>query len=322
MIKASQNVIQYTDLHPPELDMGTAVLAGLRGTPKSIPPKFFYDTTGSRLFDEICAQPEYYPPDAEREILRDYREEIAELIGTDHLWVEPGAGSSVKIRLLLDELKPRAYLPMDIAAEHLKSSAQRLADDYPWLDVHAARTDFTHALEIPARVPSARRVVFFPGSSLGNFEPREAIDFLAEIRALVGDDGGLLIGIDTRKNPAILNAAYNDAAGVTAKFNLNLLHHLRRELNCRVNPEGFRHYAFYNEALGRIEMHLISRHAQHIELRGERIAIGKGENIHTENSYKYEPDEFAGLANRAGLERVRYWTDSRELFSMHYLRAC
>lgn len=322
MTNSNQNLIQYTDLHPPELDTGAVVLAGLRGKPKSIPPKFFYDTRGSRLFDEICAQPEYYPPDAEREILRERGEEIAEMVGTDHLLVEPGAGSSIKIRLLLDELRPRAYLPMDIAGEHLKSSAQRLADDYPWLDVHAARTDFTHALEIPQRVPSARRVVFFPGSSLGNFEPGEAIEFLNEIRELVGDDGGLLIGIDTKKDPAILNAAYNDAAGVTARFNLNLLHHLRRELDIRLDPEGFQHYAFYNEALGRIEMHLIAEQAQEVALRGERVPIAKGENIHTENSYKYDPDEFAHLARQAGLRREKYWTDSRDLFSVHYLRAC
>lgn len=311
----------FHDYQPEELSLYDAVVQGFSSEQKRIPPKFFYDERGSELFDAICAQPEYYPPTIERELLTRIAPEVARLAGTGRVIIEPGAGSLEKIRLLLDTLQPLAYVPMDISGDYLKATAQALSLEYPWLPVHAACVDFTHSLPIPEPVPAADKLIFFPGSSLGNFEPHEAREFLALCRATAGDNGMLLIGVDTKKDQAILNAAYNDAAGVTADFNLNLLHRIRSELDADCHPEHFEHQAFYNAAVGRIEMHLVSRCAQQLRVNGHTFAFGAGESVHTECSYKYRPQEFIHLAEQAGFTPLQYWQDDAALFAVYLLKS-
>jgi dimethylhistidine N-methyltransferase len=313
--------ITFHDYHPRAASLYRAVIDGL-GTPaKAIPPKFFYDERGSRLFDAICEQPEYYLPEAERHVLEARAEEIASLTGTGRVLIEPGAGSLTKVRLLLDTLRPSAFVPMDISSAHLRQAADDLAKAYPWLALHAVCADFSHSIPLPELVPREPRLVFFPGSSLGNFHPAEARVFLDRVRALSGRDGMLLIGVDTKKSPALLNAAYNDAAGVTADFNLNLLHRIRRELGAECDPDGFFHRAFYDPGRGRIEMHLVSRHAQQLVVDGHRFHFEPGETVHTECSYKYAPEEFLVLGGKAGFEPVRHWLAEEDLFAVYLLRA-
>jgi dimethylhistidine N-methyltransferase len=313
--------ITFHDHKPKTLSLQDAVIEGFSASPKSIPPKFFYDARGSALFAAICEQPEYYPPNIEQAMLTRLADEIAELTGTGRVIFEPGAGSATKIRLLLDALKPVAYVPMDISCEFLKQAAAELVDEFPWLPVHAACVDFTHSLPIPETAPAGPRLAFFPGSSIGNFSPPEAREFLALVGDKIGRDGMLLIGVDTKKDPAILHAAYNDAAGITAAFNLNLLRRIRHEAGVECEPENFEHRAFYNRELGRIEMHLVSRCRQTLRLNGYRFELGAGETVHTENSYKYAPEEFLAQASRAGLRQVRHWVGEQGLFAIYLLAA-
>jgi len=316
----TQRTIEFHDLHPTPADLAAEVLAGLRRRPRYIPPKFFYDAEGSRLFDAITATPEYYPTRVELEVLRAHAAEIARRVGTGSLLVEPGGGSCAKVRILLEGLRPCAYVPMDISRDHLWLAAERVAAEFPWLEVHAACTDFTRIMEVPISAPVGPRVAFFPGSSIGNFDPPAAVDFLAAVAELVGPGGFLLIGVDLKKDRARLDAAYNDAAGVTAAFNLNLLTRINRELGADFDLGAWQHRAYYNEALGRIEMHLASTLAQTVRVAGESFAFAAGETIHTENSYKYGIDEFQGLATRAGFGPEAVWTDADGLFSVHLLR--
>jgi dimethylhistidine N-methyltransferase len=311
----------FHDHKPRELSFHDAVVNGLSQPRKMLPPKFFYDERGSRLFDEICQQPEYYLPDAERELLLGCIDEIAQLCGSGRVVIEPGAGKLIKIRLLLDVLRPSAFVPMDISGQFLKSAMQELTKDYPWLAVHAACVDFTHSMPVPEPVPEAPRLVFFPGSSLGNFHRDEAVAFLRMVCDTLGEDGLLLIGVDTKKPAPILHAAYNDDAGVTARFNRNLLHRMISELDAELEPDNFDHRAYYNSELGRIEMHLVSRREQQIRINGHRFTFSSGESLHTECSYKYTPTEFLSLAARAGLSRVRYWLAKDELFGVYLLKA-
>jgi dimethylhistidine N-methyltransferase len=311
--------LSFHDYQPEELDLHDAVVRGLSRLPKAIPPKFFYDARGSALFDAICRQPEYYPPTVERRLLGERAGEIASLTGRGRVVIEPGAGSAEKIRLLLDALRPAAYVPMDISGDYLRLAAQALADEYPWLPVHAACVDFTHSLPVPETLPGQERLVFFPGSSLGNFEPQEAREFLQLCCATAGANGMLLIGVDTKKDPDILHAAYNDAAGVTAAFNRNLLHRIREELRADCDPDAFEHRAFYNADDGRIEMHLVSQRAQQLRIKGHSFAFAPGEALHTECSYKYAPEEFLDLAGRAGFRPVRHWLDREGLFALYLL---
>ena len=301
--------LTFHDHKPKALNLFDAVVQGLSQEEKSIPPKFFYDERGSELFDRICEQPEYYPPTVEGRMLRELAGEIASLTGTGRVLIEPGAGNAAKVRLLLDALRPAAFVPMDISFAYLKSSAKALAEEYPWLRVHAACVDFTHSLPVPAEAPDGPRLLFFPGSSLGNLDHDEAREFLNMVRTTVGDDGMLLIGIDTKKSERILNAAYNDRAGVTAEFNRNLLHRMRRELDADLDPGAFEHRAFYNARAGRIEMHLVSTREQVLEVNGHRFEFAAGETLHTENSYKYAPDEFVALAAQCRFRPVRHWLD-------------
>ncbi|MCU7844347.1 MAG: L-histidine N(alpha)-methyltransferase [Candidatus Thiodiazotropha sp. (ex Monitilora ramsayi)] len=309
--------LTFHDFKPEGLSLQDAVISGFSKARKSIQPKFFYDERGSRLFDVICRQPEYYLPDVERELLVGIADEIAGLAGRERVVIEPGAGSAAKVRLLLEALSPSAYVPMDISFDYLKASAQALVDEFPWLPVHAVCVDYTHSLPLPNTLPPNRRLLFFPGSSLGNFEPAEALGFLRMMRYALGDHGMLLIGVDTKKSPEILDAAYNDAAGITAEFNLNLLHRMRRELDADLDPEAFIHHAYYNQDAGRIEMHLVSRQPQQVRVNGHRFQFEQGETLHTESSYKYSPDEFLALAGQAGFSARRHWMDREGLFAIY-----
>ncbi|MCU7906162.1 MAG: L-histidine N(alpha)-methyltransferase [Candidatus Thiodiazotropha sp. (ex Epidulcina cf. delphinae)] len=311
--------VSFHDHKPTALSLYDAVVSGLSQADKSIPPKFFYDKRGSELFERICEQPEYYLPGVERRMLARLAEEIATLTGRGRILIEPGAGSAGKVRLLLDALRPAAFVPMDISFDYLKSSAMDLARDYPWLEIHVACVDFTHSLPVPEEIPEGPRLLFFPGSSLGNFDREEAGDFLRMVHDTLGDEGMLLIGVDTKKSESLLNAAYNDAAGLTAEFNLNLLHRLRQELNAELDTDIFEHRAFYNVEAGRIEMHLVSRYRQTLCLNGRSFEFKAGERLHTENSYKYAPREFIDLASGSGFNEVRHWVDDEGLFAIYLL---
>lgn len=313
--------LRFYDYQPARADFLADVLHGLESRPARIAPKYFYDEVGSRLFERICETPEYYPTRTELHLLQRNAVEIADCAGSGCILIEPGAGSGEKVRALLAAMRPSVYVPLDISREHLFSAARLLADDFPWLDVHAACVDFTNIRELPFVPGNERRVAFFPGSSIGNFDPAEAVDFLANMRALVGDDGGLLIGVDLVKDPAILELAYNDAAGETAAFNRNLLTRINRELGGDFAVERFGHRAFYNVMRGRVEMHLVSRCNQGVNIAGRRFNFSAGETIHTENSYKYEIEGFQRLAKAAGFDVTAVWTDPARLFSLHFLSA-
>ena len=312
--------IEFHDLHPSSDDLAREVLAGLARRPRAIPPKFFYDARGSQLFDAITQTPEYYPTRTEIAILQAHAPAIAARVGTGSLLVEPGGGSCAKVRILLEGLCPCAYVPMDISREHLWMAAEATAADYPWLEVHAACTDFTRVMEIPPSAPEGPRLAFFPGSSIGNFDPAGAVDFLATVAEVVGPGGWLLIGVDLKKDKAILDAAYNDAAGVTAAFNLNLLERINRELGADFDLAAWRHCAFYEPARGRVEMHLESLAEQRVRVAGRAFEFAAGETIHTENSYKYAVDDFHDLAGQAGFVAEAVWADPQDLFSVQLFR--
>lgn len=316
----SNNPIQFHDLHWSRDDFASDVIEGLSQRPASIPPKYFYDQKGSQLFDAITKLPEYYPTRTEIGILTDNAAEIAAHVGTGSLLVEPGGGSCAKVHILLEGLKPRAYVPMDISKDHLRLAAQELAVAYPWLEIHASCTDFTRVMALPPSTPEGTPVAFFPGSSIGNFDPAGAVKFMSAIADLVGQNGYLLIGVDLKKDRSILEAAYDDAAGVTAQFNLNLLTRINRELDADFNLCTWRHKALYNDALGRIEMHLVSQADQGVRIKDHSFRFAKGETIHTENSCKYTADEFTALAAQAGFTSDALWLDENELFSVHLFR--
>jgi dimethylhistidine N-methyltransferase len=310
---------------PGRADGGDAVLrevlAGLARPQKQLPCKYFYDERGSHLFDEICELEEYYLTRCELAILRRHAGQMAGRIGTGCALIEYGSGSSLKTRLLLDRLdRPAAYVPVDISGEHLLHSARQLARAYPGLEVVPVCADFTRPFALPKlRQPPRRRVVYFSGSTIGNFGPAEATALLAGIARLCGPGGGLLIGVDLKKDRAVLEPAYDDSRGVTAAFNLNLLARINRELGADFDLIRFRHRAFYNEGAGRIEMHLVSLATQTVHVGGTAFELAEGETICTEYSYKYGLDEFRELAARAGLGLEQVWTDEKGLFSVQYL---
>lgn len=289
-------------------DLRADVLAGLAARPKAIPPKYFYDEPGCRLFEAICAQPEYALCRTEQALMAARLSEIAAAVGEVACIVEPGAGDCAKVRRLLDALHPAHLVVLDIAGVPLAEAAQAVSRDYPKLAVAALGMDFLNELEAAAPwLPAGRRLVYYPGSSIGNFPPAAATALLARFRRLAGAQGQLLIGFDLKKDPQQLHAAYNDAAGVTAAFNLNLLARLNRELDADFDLARFRHYAFYNPIEGRIEMHLVSLAEQDVRVAGERFHFALGETLHTEHSYKFRCDEFSALAGGAGWHRTGEW---------------
>lgn len=312
--------IQFYDAHPGTGDLRREVLQGLAATPKAISPKFFYDRRGSELFDAICGLPEYYQTRTEMAILRRCVPELAERIGPECLLVELGSGASKKVRLLVEELRPSGYVGVDISKEFLLTSTRKLARDYPWLEVHAACVDFSRALDIPHCEAHGHKVAFFPGSSIGNFAPIDAVGLLRGIAGMVGAGGHLLIGVDLKKDIKTLNSAYNDTRGVTADFNRNLLWRIATELDCDLAPEAFEHYAFYNPGAGRIEMHLVSPEPQRIRVEECWFDFHAGESIHTESSYKYTVDGFGELAALGGFRQQTAWTDEAALFSVQLLQ--
>lgn len=315
----NNQAVRFHDFSPAQSDFLTEVIEGLSSRPKKISPKYFYDQRGSELFDEICLQPEYYPTRTEISILKNNAHDIAQHIGNSFTLVELGSGASEKVRLLFEKLKPESYLGVDISKDFLLQATRQLAKDYPWLDVHAVCSDFSSNLELPEHCERDQLVAFFPGSSIGNFEPEEAVKLLKQVARAVGKNGKLLIGVDLKKQERVLNAAYNDEAGVTADFNLNLLQRMKSELDAHVEPENFSHHAFYNEEKGRVEMHLVSEIDQTIVIGEHEFVIDQNESIHTENSHKYSIDEFAELADNAGFDVVNTWLDEQGLFSVQLL---
>lgn len=308
--------IQFHDLHPTVSDLLRDVIQGLANNPRAIPPKYFYDQRGSELFDSITKTEEYYPTRKEIKILRENADDIAKRIGTGSLLVEPGGGSCSKVRILLSGLQPCAYVPMDISKDHLWAAAEQMSAEFPWLEIHAACTDFTVNMNLPKDMPVGTRVAFFPGSSIGNFNPSQAVDFLATIAQMVRVGGYLLIGVDLKKDKDILEQAYNDSSEVTARFNMNLLARINQELSANFNLPAWQHVAFYNDALSRIEMHLKSLQKQTVNIDGQEFHFAKDETIHTENSYKYSVKEFQNIAEQAGFEFEHIWTDDQGYFSV------
>jgi L-histidine Nalpha-methyltransferase len=297
------------------------VLRGLRAPAKELPCKYFYDAAGSELFERITELEEYYPTRTERGIMEQCAPEMARRLGRRVLLVEYGSGSSTKTRLLLDHLAdPAGYVPVDVSGEHLRRSARALAVDYPAVEVLPVCADFTRPLELPVpRKRAARRVVYFPGSTVGNFTPDETVALLRQTAALVGPGGGLLLGADLRKDPRVIEAAYNDRQGVTAAFNRNLLVRINRELGGDFVVEQFAHRAFYDAAAGRIEMHLVSRRDQWVRVGEADFFFAAGESIRTEYSHKYRRRDLHDLARAAGFAVKGTWTDGRRYFGVCYL---
>jgi dimethylhistidine N-methyltransferase len=306
----------------PDHDFHTDMLAALAAPVRSMSPKYFYDVQGSALFDAICELPEYYPTRTELAILRRHAPDIAALCGPRAEVVEFGAGSLTKVRLLLQALeRPTRFVPIDISGEHLHAAAERLRAEQPGLDVAPLVADYTAPLQLPPSAAGAgRRIGFFPGSTIGNFDPEQALDFLRMAASLLRG-GALVLGADLIKEPALLHAAYNDAQGVTAAFNLNLLARANRELGTDFDLDGFAHSAFYNSPRQRIEMHLVARRRQVVRLGARAFTFEEGETLHTENSYKFSVDGMRALAERAGFTPGPVWTDPERLFSVHWLQA-
>jgi dimethylhistidine N-methyltransferase len=304
-------------------EFAAAALAGLRATPKRLPAKYFYDDTGSALFERITGLPEYYPTRCELQILRDHSAEIAKLIAPGAALVEYGSGSSKKVRILLKAAPPlAAYVPVDISVGMLEQEARELRRDMPALNIVPVVADICLPFELPdiaAKAPS--RAGFFPGSTIGNFEPHEAATFLRNAHKVLGTGATLIIGADLIKAPEILNAAYNDSQGVTAKFNRNMLVRMNRELGANFKPETFEHHAFYNRERNRVEMHLASRKRQKVRVAGDTIEFRAGEAIHTENSYKYSIESLGALARGVGWNPVKAWTDAQGYFSIQAFAA-
>jgi dimethylhistidine N-methyltransferase len=296
------------------------VIAGLGRRPKALPCKYFYDARGAELFDQITALDVYYPTRTEVAIMRGHAREMAALIGRRARLVELGSGSSTKTRILLDNLVDLdAYVPVDISHEYLGPAVESLARQYPWLSIVPVCADYSRPFHLPSRARAERTTVYFPGSTIGNFQPSEARQFLKVVAGLCRPRGGLLIGVDLKKDPLVLNRAYNDEQGVTAAFNLNLLARINRELFADFDLARFRHHAFYDEREGRIEMQLVSTARQVVHIAGKAFDFAEGESISTEYSYKYTIEEFRRLAADAGFLPSRVWTDERKLFSVHHL---
>ena len=296
------------------------VIAGLTTRPKRLPPKYFYDETGAQLFEDITALPEYYPTRCELELLRERAPDMARFFPPGAALIEFGSGSSKKVRILLAAAPTiAAYVPVDISSQMLIQEAEELRRDYPRLAVLPVEADFTQPFALPPATSGMVHTGFFPGSTIGNFEPHEACAFLRHAGRMLGRGASLIIGVDLVKDASILNAAYNDEAGITAKFNLNLLTRINRELGADFDLASFSHHAFYNSERHRIEMHLASKKRQKVRVAGRVIEFRAGETIHTENSYKYSLEAFAALARGSGWNPIAAWTDAGANFSIHAL---
>jgi len=319
---ASPQGVYFYDYNIEVDDQQKEILDGLKSHPKRISPKYFYDQAGSSLFETITTLPEYYPTRCEIEILKNQRAAIKQSVGKSCVLIEYGSGASTKIRLLLDAIKPVAYVPLDISKDFLYESALALRRDFPWLEIHATCLDYRKPASIPKSIEYAgQKVAYFPGSSLGNFSPQEQASFLQGVRQTVGDQGALIIGLDRVKDTAVLNAAYNDKQGITAEFNRNILNHINQISDSQFEPSQFSHRAFFNDQHKRIEMHLVSELDQMVQIYGERILFKKGETITTEYSYKFSDEGFVEFAREYGFECENIWQDEKQYFSLFYLRA-
>jgi dimethylhistidine N-methyltransferase len=319
---------RFMDMAPGHADFAAAVIDGLSRAQKALPGTFFHDETGLALFQRLCDQPEYYLARAEQAILERAGAPIAALLGPAVQLVELGRGPSGKVRCLLDRLvNPLSYAGIDLSRDHLRRACDGLAAAYPWLEIMALCADYTG--DVPVPPPQSgfprRRVAFFPGSVIGNLSPAEAEDFLVRWRDTLrfggAEGGGMLVGVDLRKDPALLEAAYDDRAGVTAAFNLNLLAHINQELGGTFNLANFRHMALWDEQRSCVSMYLVSRRDQIVRAAGQRFAILEGEAIHTEDCHKYSIEGFQALARQAGYRPAAVWTDPQALFSLHWLEA-
>lgn len=308
------------DLHPLLSSLKEEVLMGLRQNQKVLHPKLFYDEVGSQLFNQITTLPEYYVTRCEKEILATYQRDIASMIGSNTPIIELGCGSEEKIQLILDpEQKGNRYIPIDISRDALKNTIEKLSGDYPLLNVEGIRADYTQALSFLCQASEDKKVILFLGSTIGNFVEKEREAFLHQLASHLNRGDGLLIGIDLIKSPQLIEAAYNDSQGITAAFNKNVLHRINRNLDATFNVEQFSHHAFYNSKQNRIEMHLISECVQHVCIGEEMFSFLPGESIHTENSYKFDLDEFEQTLLNAGLCLRKVWTDEREYFAVTYI---
>ncbi len=312
--------VEVLDFQPKLMDFKEEIVMGLRKFPKQTDPKLLYDEAGSRLFEQITALPEYYPTRTELKIMSEFRHSISDRIGKDASILEFGSGSHKKISLLLESLQePAAYIPVDISKSILKESVNHLSQRFPKLMIKGICTDYTKPFQLPIELRKAKkRVVFFPGSTYGNFEPLVGQNFLKRTAKLLQKGDGLLIGVDTKKEQRILEDAYNDSQNITAEFNLNLLKRINREHSADFNLDTFRHHALFNEEIGRIEMHLISTIQQRVSIDREIFHFKEGESIHTENSYKYEPGQFKKITEQCGFKQEAVWLDHKKHFSIHY----
>ena len=312
---------EFFDLKPKTADMREEVLEGLTSRPTYLPPKYFYDERGSKLFERITELPEYYLTRTEMALFDVYLDDICDALGDGVCLVEYGSGSTRKVRKLLERLRPAAYVPVDISAAHLEAEARQLYGDYPWLDVFPTCADLTAPFDLPEPVRGLPRVGFFPGSSIGNFDPVGAAGFLLNVRQNLGQGGRLLVGVDRKKSTPVLEAAYNDRQGVTAEFNLNVLRHVNERLNADFDLTTFTHEARYDPELGCVQMFLKSVVAQTVHVAGVAVPFAAGEIIHTENSFKYHPEEFTALSEGAGFTTREWWTDEGERFALFVLQS-
>ena len=315
-----QGEYAFYDFEPAVADMKEEVLEGLTAESKYLSPKYFYDMEGSRLFEKITQLDEYYLTRTEMSLFDSHLSEVSARVGEDLCLIEYGSGSSKKIRKLLEQLSVRAYVPIDISNTHLQENARALHRDFPHLDVFPVCADITQPFELPPGTRGLTRLGFFPGSSIGNFEPQQAQRFLAVIREEIGQGGVLLIGVDRKKPVDVLERAYDDEKGVTAAFNLNVLRHINHRLDTDFDLSGFEHEARYDEVEGCVKMYLVSKRHQVVEVDGSKIEFEAGECVHTENSYKYHPGEFLELANSAGFALEAEWSDSKGWFSLFLLK--
>jgi dimethylhistidine N-methyltransferase len=319
----SRTALHSTSLTEQDLSAASEldeILEGLSRPQKSLSPKFFYDERGSKLFDAICELPEYYLTRTELAIMRAHIDEIVALVGPHASLIEFGSGSSLKTRMLLEKLdRLAAYVPVDISREHLTAAADALASDYPNVEIWPVLADFTQPFDLPSpTVMPLRNIVYFPGSTIGNFSPEQAHTLLQVMHGEAGEDGALLIGVDLQKDPAVIERAYNDDAGVTAEFNLNMLSRINREFGANFNLDLFRHRAIYNDERGRMELCLVSACEQIVRVDGNKIRFRKGEALLTEHSHKYTLAQFSRMAERAGFVVETVWTDPGQLFSVQY----
>lgn len=313
--------LRFHEIPAPPHDEVQELLHGLSAVQPWLSPRFFYDERGSKLFDRITQTPEYYPTRTEKQILATHLPDMMAAAGNAAVLVEPGSGNCEKAAPFIRDHRVRHYVPIEISGDFLVASCRRLMERFPDLSVDAVCADFTRCARLPEAIPAKRRLLFFPGSTIGNFDPQQARNLLRRFASLVGPGGHLLIGVDLKKETALLNAAYNDAERLTEAFNLNVLRHLNKRFHCDFRLADFVHRAFYNENLGRVEMHLEAVRDTAAQIKGQRLVLSRGQTIHTENSWKYTLAEFKSLATAAGLSSRYAWTDNHGFFSVHLLQA-